>query len=189
MLEALKTINGATRLCSGILGDRNHGFDPASVFLSKIGLFCRSLIPFHGKRETYFRRKNPAVSISKFLSPEMPLYGESAVTAAPMFEHAGRNGKVYWGDKEAKGPMVVLWDSLTDEGKKECLEELKTTNDWVVWRMDSTKGDEDLMLYLTEVGMKEFRGKAARGQEEQKETSGEEMPLKGRAQKGRGWWR
>ena len=100
MLEALKTINGATRLYSGILGDRNHGFDPASVFLSKIGLFCRSLIPFHGKRETYFRRKNPAVSISKFLSPEMPLYGESAVTAAPMFEHACRNGCdvdfVYW---------------------------------------------------------------------------------------------
>jgi hypothetical protein len=37
-----------------------------------------------------------------------------------MFEHAGREGKVYWGDKGAKGPMVVLWDSLTDEGKKEC---------------------------------------------------------------------
>ena len=52
------------------------------------------------------------------------LYGESTVTAVPMFEHAGRNSKVYWGDKEARGPMVVLWDSLTDEGKKECLEEL-----------------------------------------------------------------
>ena len=48
------------------------------------------------------------------------LYGESAVTAAPMFasEHAGRNSKVYWGDKEAKGPMVVLLDSLSDEGKR-----------------------------------------------------------------------
>jgi hypothetical protein len=37
---------------------------------------------------------------------------------SPMFEHAGRNGKVYWGDKEARGPKVVLWDSLTEEGKK-----------------------------------------------------------------------
>ena len=46
------------------------------------------------------------------------LYGESAVTAAHMFEHAGRDGKVYWVDKEARGPMVVLWDSLTDEGKR-----------------------------------------------------------------------
>ena len=85
--------------------------------------------------------------------------------------------------------MVVLWDSLTDEGKKECLEELKTTNDWVIWRKDSRKGDEDLMSYLTELGREEFRGRAVRGQEEQKGTSGEETPLQGKAQKGRGWWR
>ena len=117
------------------------------------------------------------------------LYGESAVTAAPMFEHAGRDGKVYWGDTEAKGPMVVLWDSLTDEGKKECLEELKTTNDWVIWRKDSRKEDEDLMSYLMKMGREEFRGRAVRGQEEQKGVPGEEMPLQGRAQKGRGWWR
>ena len=36
------------------------------------------------------------------------LYGESAVTAAPMFEHAGRNGRVYWEDKGARGPMVDI---------------------------------------------------------------------------------
>ena len=46
------------------------------------------------------------------------LYVESAVTAAPMFKYAGRNGRVYWGDKGARGPMVVLWDSLTDEQKR-----------------------------------------------------------------------
>ena len=51
--------------------------------------------------------------------------------------------------------MVVLWDSLTDEGKKECLEELRTTNDWVIWRKDSRKEDEDLMSYLMKVGSSE----------------------------------
>ena len=119
------------------------------------------------------------------------LYGESAVTAAPMFEHAGRNSKEYWGDKEARGPMVVLWDSLTDEGKKECLEELKTTNDWVIWRKDSRKGDEDLMSYLTEVGREKFRGRGVRGQEEQKECLVKRRLYRapGRDQKGRGWWR
>jgi ribonuclease HI len=117
------------------------------------------------------------------------LYGESAITAAPMFEHAGREGQVYWGDKGAKGPMVVLWDSLTDEGKKECLEELRTTKDWVIWRKDNRNGDESLMAYLMEAGREEFRGRAARGQEEQKGMSGEETTLRGRAQKGRGWWR
>ena len=115
------------------------------------------------------------------------LYGESAVTAAPMFEHTGKNCRVYWGDKEARGPMVVLWDSLTHKGKKECLEELKTTNSWVIWRKDSRKGDEDLMSYLMEAGREEFRGRAVRGQEEQKGVPGEVMPLQGRAQKGRGW--
>ena len=34
-------------------------------------------------------------------------------------------------DGEAKGPMIVLWDGLIGEGKKECLEELKTTKEWV----------------------------------------------------------
>ena len=56
-----------------------------------------------------------------FMHPGGPcpsMIGMMAVTAAPMFEHAGRNSKVYWGDKEARGPMVVLWDSLTEEGKK-----------------------------------------------------------------------
>ena len=52
-----------------------------------------------------------------------------------------RDSKVYWGDKEARGQMVVLWDSLTDKGKKECLEELQTANDWVIWRKDSRKED------------------------------------------------
>ena len=59
----------------------------------------------------------------------------------------------------------------------------------MVWRRDSRKGNEDLMSFLTEVGREEFRGMAARGQEEQKGMTGEETPLKGRAQKGRGWWR
>jgi hypothetical protein len=39
------------------------------------------------------------------------------------------------------------------------------------------------------VGREEFRGRAVRGQEEQKGTSGEKTPLQGRTQKGRGWCR
>ena len=39
--------------------------------------------------------------------------------------------------------MQTLWGTL---------EELKTTKDWVIWRKDSRKEDEDLMSYLTKVG-------------------------------------
>ena len=45
---------------SSIPADRNHGFDPASEFVSKIGLFCRSLIPFHGKRDLFPTYKSSA---------------------------------------------------------------------------------------------------------------------------------
>jgi hypothetical protein len=61
----LSEIRESSLLYSSIPRDRNHGFDPA-VFLSKIGLFCKSLIHFMAK-VTYFRRKSR-------LSPEMLLW-------------------------------------------------------------------------------------------------------------------
>jgi hypothetical protein len=47
---------------SSIPANRNHGFDPTSKFLSKIVLFVGLLYHIMAK-ETYFQRKNPAVSM------------------------------------------------------------------------------------------------------------------------------
>jgi hypothetical protein len=42
------------------------------------------------------------------------LQGESAVTARPFFDGPGRGASPFWG--KAKGPTVILWDSLDEEG-------------------------------------------------------------------------
>ena len=49
------------------------------------------------------------------------MYGESAITAAPIFEAAGRGNKPYWGKWEKAAPTIILWMSLTKKNKKGCL--------------------------------------------------------------------
>src|SRR6056300_504035 len=46
------------------------------------------------------------------------LQGESAVTAPPFFANAGRGKEVFWGSSD--GPTVFLWESLDEDGRKEC---------------------------------------------------------------------
>jgi hypothetical protein len=57
------------------------------------------------------------------------LIGESTVTAAPIFEGAGRPSKPYWGPQQ--GRRVILWESLSLEGQKECLIELQNDAEWM----------------------------------------------------------
>jgi len=57
--------------------------------------------------------------------------GMAAMSAPPFFQSAGRGDLLFWGEKE--GPMVVIWESLSEQEKKSWLEESSTMNDWVVW--------------------------------------------------------
>ena len=50
--------------------------------------------------------------------------GESAVSAAPFFDSAGRPNQPFWGDQT--GPRLILWESLDDDEKRECLKMMKT---------------------------------------------------------------
>ncbi len=62
------------------------------------------------------------------------LIGESAVTAAPFFESAGRPNMPFWGEHVGpKCTKMVLCESLQDEEKEACLEVLKSESNWVVW--------------------------------------------------------
>jgi hypothetical protein len=49
--------------------------------------------------------------------------GESAVTAAPFFENAGRPSKPFWGQQQ--GSKLVLWESLNEEDREACLKVLQ----------------------------------------------------------------
>jgi hypothetical protein len=57
--------------------------------------------------------------------------GESAVTAAPFFESAGRPSKPFWGPQQ--GSKVILWESLSAGGKEESLKVLQKEAGWVIW--------------------------------------------------------
>ena len=57
------------------------------------------------------------------------LQGESAVTAPPIFQSAGRGTTRIWGNKQ--GPAVFLWDDLREEGREECKRVIRTQRDWV----------------------------------------------------------
>ena len=88
--------------------------------------------------------------------------GETAVGAAPMFQSARRGKETLWGDNE--GPMVVLWDSLDEQGKKEVLADLDGQKDWVLWKkVPKTKEEWLEDNSLTTVGVCIFKGNAKQG--------------------------
>jgi hypothetical protein len=57
--------------------------------------------------------------------------GESAVTAAPFLESAGRQSKPFWGPQQ--GNRVILWNRLAAGEKEECLKVLQTEANWAIW--------------------------------------------------------
>jgi len=66
------------------------------------------------------------------------------MSAPPFFESAGRGDLLFWGEKE--GPTVVIWESLSEQGKESWLEESSTMHDWVVW-CKSKKGVEEIRSF------------------------------------------
>jgi len=56
--------------------------------------------------------------------------GEAAMSAPPFFESAGRGDLLFWGEIER--PTVVIWESLSEQEKKNWLEESSTMHEWVV---------------------------------------------------------
>jgi len=59
------------------------------------------------------------------------LQSETAVSALPCFEAAGRGGTAFWGSL-AHGPMLILADSLSAHDKDQVLPLLAQRTDWVV---------------------------------------------------------
>ena len=110
--------------------------------------------------------------------------GESAVSAAPFFDSAGRPNQPFWGDQT--GPRLILWESLNDEEKKESLNMMKTEGNWTVWCKSKTNPTEVVPQDFRNFGQKVFDGqctKPAKNTDEQSEGGGKHVL------RARGWWK
>jgi len=114
------------------------------------------------------------------------LLGESAVTAPPFFDGASRGASPFWGT--AKGPTVILWDSLDEEGRKRSETIIRERRDWVVWaRTRQEKNDKTIRGFeqrskVVFVGSARERNQNGQGDA----TSGEGA---GKPTRKKGWWR
>ena len=80
--------------------------------------------------------------------------GESAVSAAPFFDSAGRPNQPFWGDQI--GPRLILWESLDEDEKQECLKLMKTEGNWTVWCKSKTNPTDVVPQEFREFGKKSF---------------------------------
>jgi len=66
------------------------------------------------------------------------------MSVPPFFQSTGRGDLLFWGKTE--GPTVVIWESVSEQGKESWLEEASTMHDWVVWSKSKKKGEGNLLI-------------------------------------------
>ena len=79
--------------------------------------------------------------------------------------------------------------SLSHTYREVCLEEIRTSKNWVVWCRSRKKGNEELELLLSKDGRELFQGKCVGGEAKGDNESEEKEMRKGRTRKSKGWWR
>jgi len=57
--------------------------------------------------------------------------GEAAMSAPPFFEFTGRGDLKFWG--EDNGPIVVVWEILSESEKEQQAKRMGKSMNWVVW--------------------------------------------------------
>ena len=128
------------------------------------------------------------------------LQGETAVTAAPFFESAGRGDTTFWGDSQ--GPTVFLWESLDANGRRECEQVMDTRQDWIVWSRTRPSRNKLQTRGRMPRAKALFEGKVRKGKDDGQPTDADELSeddtdeprsdrekAGGRACKQRGWWK
>ena len=112
--------------------------------------------------------------------------GGTAITLPPFFDNATRGGTELWGKSD--GPTVYLWDTLTEEEKKTCNEQLEKSKDWVVWCKSNTEIDDTTSAMR--LGKVVFCSKKATKETAEKERgSKDKKEVQQKGSRTKGWWR
>jgi hypothetical protein len=113
------------------------------------------------------------------------MVGESAVTAAPFFDCAGRPSQPFGGLQQ--GNKVVLWESFDEEERIKCWELLEQEKGWVIWcRTNPGKTDKTKQTFQ-KCGRCIFTGKCK--QVTKDSTKWEEASGGKYVTRARGWWK
>jgi len=80
------------------------------------------------------RDRSPTLSILRALqtiNKGTRFEGEAVMSAPPFFESAGRGDLKFLGEDD--GPIVVVWESLSESEKEQRSKRMGQSRNWVVW--------------------------------------------------------
>jgi hypothetical protein len=119
----------------------------------------------------------------KSINRAKAIVGESAITAAPFFERAGRPSNFFW--EPLQGNKVILWESLSAEEKEESQKALHKEKGWVIWCKDNPKNKG--VQAFREHSRSIFTGR--RKESRRDKDSREEAPGGQHVTRARSWWK
>ena len=121
------------------------------------------------------------------------LVGGTLVTAPPFFANAGRGPIMFWGQQQ--GAMVVLWDTLSAEDKKQWVQEMNmSTEPWVLFRSKTGKANAsapttaDAAVTTANMPGRCFLTLQPERKSNKSGAKEEVGTTKGRAQRQKRWW-
>ena len=115
--------------------------------------FVKAEIEYQDKIEEqgYRSPTNRVLRVLQGIHNATTVNGESAIAVQPLFLGARRGNRDLWGKTD--DAQVILWDSLQEEDKTECIKQMASNTKWVVWktmRKDNNNPNEEK---LRELGM------------------------------------
>ena len=149
--------------------------------------FVKSEIEYQDKIEEqgYRSPTNKVLRALQDINKATTVNGESAIAVQPIFLGARRGNKELWGKTD--DAQVILWDSLQEDDKAECIKQMASNTKWVVWkamRKDNNNPNEEK---LQELGTCIFQS-STRDQASSRQNDGPKEKSS-RTVKTKGWWR
>jgi hypothetical protein len=111
--------------------------------------------------------------------------GESAIAVQPLFLGARRGNMELWGKTDSA--QVILWGSLQEDDKAECIKEMISSTKWVVWKAKRKDDDNPNERQFRELGVCIFQSSTETQARSVQNVSSKEKSS--HTVRTKGWWR